>query len=78
MLYTHRLMDDEKERLQKLFNEFLATKKYHNYTRDMKSHDTKCQRFMMNLDCKDYMYINRETMEVSKDTDLKAIEFVHF
>lgn len=78
MLYTHRLMDDEKERLKKLFNEFLGTKKYHNYTRDIKSTDTKAQRFMIELDCSDYMYVNRDTLEITKDTDLKAIEFVHF
>ena len=62
-------MDDEKQRIVTLFNLFLGTKKYHNYTRDTKAHDMKCQRCMFDLKCSEYMYINRDTLEVSKETD---------
>lgn len=63
------MMDEDKVRLQKLFKLFIGTKKYHNYTKDVKSHQTTAMRFMMNLDCSDFVYINRDTLEVTNEFD---------
>lgn len=36
------------------------------------------KRFMIELTADDYMYINRDTYEVTTADDPKSIEFVHF
>ncbi len=35
-------------------------------------------RYMIELKANNYMYINRDTYEVTSAEDPKAIEFVHF
>ena len=57
---------------------FMGTNNYHNYTKDIKSYDSKSKRFMIHLQSSDYMYINRDSFEVTNESDNKAIEFVHF
>jgi len=75
-LYEFRFKDVEK--LQRLFKQFLGTLKYHNYTRNMRALDKTAQRFMMELDCSELVYINKETFKVTDSADPKALEFVHF
>ena len=33
---------------------------------------------MIELECNDFMYINRETYEVTDESDPNALEFIHF
>ena len=56
----------------------MGTKSYHNYTKDMKPGQTAAQRFMIDLTANEYMYVNKETFEVTSSEDAKAIEFVKF
>lgn len=56
----------------------MGTKSYHNYTKDMKPGQTAAQRFMIDLTANEYMYVNKETFEVTSSEDPKAIEFVKF
>lgn len=78
-LYAFRLSDAQKERVHTLFRDtFLGTKSYHNYTKDMKPGQTASQRFMIDLTANEYMYVNKETFEVTSSEDVKAIEFVKF
>jgi tRNA pseudouridine(38-40) synthase len=39
-LYRHRLTPEDKERVQRLFSMFIGTKKYHNYSKEVKPHQT--------------------------------------
>jgi|LauGreDrversion4_2_1035121.scaffolds.fasta_scaffold326949_1 tRNA U38,U39,U40 pseudouridine synthase TruA len=39
-LYKYRLTPEDKERVQRLFTMFLGTKKYHNYSKEVKPHQT--------------------------------------
>ena len=57
---------------------FEGTKKYHNYTRDMRPEQQAANRFMMELTANDYMYVNQDTFEVTDQADPRALEFVHF
>jgi hypothetical protein len=36
------------------------------------------KRFMMELDCSELIYINRDDYEVTNSEDPRAIEFMHF
>mmetsp|Transcript_7019 Transcript_7019/g.11790 ORF Transcript_7019/g.11790 Transcript_7019/m.11790 type:complete len:182 (-) Transcript_7019:655-1200(-) len=44
----------------------------------MKPDQSAAQRFMIELRAQDYMYVNRETLEVTSAEDPLALEFVHF
>ena len=58
-LYSYRLSSDQKEELHNLFKDtFAGTKKYHNFTREMRPEQTASQRFMIELKANDYMYVN--------------------
>jgi tRNA pseudouridine(38-40) synthase len=56
----------------------MGTKNYHNYTKNVKAHMTTALRFMIKLDCTDFMYVNRETFEVTNKDDPNSLEFIHF
>lgn len=61
-LYATRLTDSQKEELHHLFKTtFAGTKKYHNYTRDMRPHQNASNRYMIELRANDYMYVNQDT-----------------
>lgn len=78
-LYATRLTEAQREELHQLFKTtFAGTKKYHNYTRDMRPHQNASQRFMIELRANDYMYVNQDTFEVTDASDPRALEFVHF
>jgi len=72
-LYRHRLTQEDKERVQRLFGMFLGTKKYHNYSKEVKPHQTQAMRYMLELKADSYMYINRDTLDVTTEEDPKAI-----
>ena len=36
------------------------------------------QRFMMELEANEYMYVNKATFQVTTSEDPEAIEFLHF
>lgn len=57
---------------------FAGTKRYHNYTREMRPEQQASQRFMMELTANDYMYVNQDTFEVTNRDDPRALEFIHF
>lgn len=78
-LYKTRLNDEQKEEINTLFKTtFAGTKKYHNYTKDVRPDQTASQRFMIDLKANDYMYVNQDTFEVTDASDPRALEFVHF
>lgn len=77
-MYKYRLSDDQKERLHSLWSAFEGTKKYHNFTKDIKSHETAACRYMMNMTANEFMYVNRESFAVTEAADENAIEFVRF
>jgi hypothetical protein len=56
----------------------LGSKKYHNYTREVKPSSNAALRYMLELNAKDFMYVNRDTLAVSTKEDPNAIEFLHF
>jgi tRNA pseudouridine(38-40) synthase len=72
-LYSYRLSEVDKERVQKIFKMFLGSKKYHNFSKEVKPHQTQAMRFMVELSANDYMYINRDTLEVTDESDPKSI-----
>ena len=77
-LYQFRLSEGDKARVQKLFQFFLGTKKYHNYSKEVKPHQTTAMRYMIELRADTFMYINRETFDVTTEDDPNAIQFIHF
>ena len=78
-LYSHRMSDEQKKKLHDVFKAtFEGTKKYHNYTRDMKPDQQAAMRVMIELTANDYMYVNQDTFEVTNEADPRALEFVHF
>lgn len=68
-LYGHRLTPEEKERVQKLFGMFIGTHKYHNYSKEVRPHQTAAMRYMLELNANDFMYINKDTFEVTDESD---------
>lgn len=77
-MYKYRLTDEQKERLHNLWAAFEGTKKYHNFTKDIKSHETAACRYMMKMTANEFMYVNRESFAVTQADDENAIEFVRF
>ena len=77
-LYSKRLSDEDKEKVTKMFDYFIGTKKYHNYSKDVRPHQNSAFRYMLQLKANTYMYINRDTMAVTNAEDPNAIEFIHF
>ena len=57
---------------------FKGTKKYHNYTRDIKPHEAAACRYMMQMNATEFMYINQDSFAVVEGSDPRAIEFVRF
>ena len=73
------MSDQLKDDVHTLFKEtFAGTKRYHNYTREMRPEQQASQRFMMELTANDYMYVNQDTFEVTNRDDPRALEFIHF
>lgn len=77
-LYKYRLAQDDKERVHRLFQKFQGSKKYHNFSKEVRPHQAQAVRNMLVLKANSYMYINRETQEVTTAEDPKAMEFIHF
>ena len=64
--------------MQKHWKSFLGTHKYHNYTKDVKSHMMAAQRFMIEMEASEFRYVNRKTFKVTEASDPDGIEFVRF
>ena len=77
-MYSTRLTADQKEKLQTQWASFEGTKKYHNFTKDIKSHEAAAARYMMKMTANEFMYVNKETYAVTDENDANAIEFVRF
>lgn len=77
-LYQTRLSKEQREKLNEMWRTFHGTKKYHNFTKEIKAHEMAAQRYMMEMRADQYMYVNRDTYEVTTAEDPKALEFVHF
>ena len=77
-MYATRLTAEQRESVNALFKTFLGTKKYHNYTKDIKASEMAAMRFMMELTADRFMYVNQHTCDVTTAEDPQAIEFVHF
>lgn len=58
-LYSFRLSEQEKDKIHNLFkNTFTGTKKYHNYTKDVKPDQQAANRYMIELNANEFMYVN--------------------
>ena len=77
-MYATRLTGEQKESIHTLWKAFEGTKKYHNFTKEIKSHEAAAQRYMMTMTANEFMYVNKDTLEVTEEADANAIEFVHF
>lgn len=77
-LYASRLTEEQRTKLQEYWKGFCGTKKYHNYTKDVKSHMMAAQRYMIDMDASEYRYVSTESFKVSTKDDPTAIEFVRF
>lgn len=77
-LYKTRLSAEMKEKIHGMWQQFLGTKKYHNYTKDTKASDMAANRYMMELTANSFMYVNQNTFELTNSDDPDAIEFIHF
>lgn len=64
--------------MKDLFQNFEGSKKYHNYTKDIKASEMKALRYMIEMEANDFIYINKDTLEVSDKSDPNALEFLHF
>ena len=60
-----------------MWSSFLGTKKYHNFTKEVKCHQTAAQRFMMQMKAQSFMYVNVNSLQVTDANDPDALEFVH-
>jgi tRNA pseudouridine38-40 synthase len=61
-----------------LFGLFIGTKKYHNLAKDIRPHQTAALRYMKRLKADTFMYINKDTLDVTDKDDPNSIEFIHF
>ena len=77
-MYATRLSEEQKQSLHDLWANFKGTKKYHNYTKEIKPHEAAACRYMMNMTANEYMYVNKNTLKVTDESDTDAIEFVRF
>jgi len=77
-MYRTRLSDEWKTQLHELWANFKGTKKYHNYTKEIKPHEAAAMRYMMDMTANEFMYVNRDSLKVTDADDPLAIEFVRF
>ena len=77
-MYATRLTEANKKELTELWQSFLGTKKYHNYTKDIKATEMAAMRYMMELTADSFVYVNQHSCEISTSSDPDAIELVHF
>ena len=77
-MYATRLDEQQREQVQSLWQSFEGTKKYHNFTKEVKATEMAAQRYMMEMRADEYMYVNHETFSVTDVNDPKAIEFIRF
>lgn len=64
-LYKSRLNEAQKTELHKLFQSFIGTKNYHNYTKDIKPTEMCANRNMTLLTADEFHYVNTDTLKVS-------------
>ena len=57
-MYATRLDDDKKTALNELWANFKGTKRYHNYTKEIKPHESAACRYMMEMTANEFMYVN--------------------
>jgi len=57
-MYSTRLSDEAKTSLHELWNSFKGTKRYHNYTKEIKPHEAAACRYMMEMTANKFMYVN--------------------
>ena len=72
------MSEEQKTALHELWANFKGTKKYHNYTKEIKPHESAAQRYMMKMTANEFMYVNRDSLQVTDQEDPQAIEFVRF
>ena len=77
-MYKTRLSDEQKTQLHEIWGSFKGTKKYHNFTKEIKCHEQAAMRYMMKMTANEFMYVNRDTLKVTEESDPQAIEFVRF
>ena len=77
-MYANRLDQQQREQIQTLWQNFEGTKKYHNFTKEVRAHEMAAQRYMIEMRANEFMYVNRETFAVTDAEDPKAIEFIRF
>lgn len=77
-MYSTRLPEEQKTTLHELWGNFKGTKRYHNFTKEIKPHEAAAMRYMMEMTANEFMYVNQDTFAVTEESDPKAIEFVRF
>ena len=77
-MYSARLTEEQKASVHELWANFKGTKKYHNFTKEIKPHEAAAMRYMMNMTANEFMYVNKHTLKVTEESDVDAIEFVRF
>lgn len=60
-MYATRLSDDSKAQVHAVWETFTGTKKYHNYTKEIKPTEAAAMRYMMKMTANEYMYVNQDT-----------------
>lgn len=61
----YRMTKEQKQALQECWQSFIGTKKYHNYTKEIKAHQMTSQRFMMAMEASEFRYVNKKTFKVT-------------
>ena len=74
----NRLSEEVKQSVHELWASFEGTKKYHNFTKGVQAHENSSARYMMKMTANEFLYVNRESFEVTEASDENGIEFVRF
>lgn len=57
-MYSTRMTPEEKEAVHALWKTFEGTRKYHNYTKEIKPHEAAACRYMMEMTANEFLYVN--------------------
>ena len=55
--------------LHEIWGSFKGTKKYHNFTKEIKCHEASAMRYMIKMTANEFMYVNRDTLKVTDESD---------
>jgi tRNA U38,U39,U40 pseudouridine synthase TruA len=63
--YSFRLCEEKKAFIKEVWESYVGTKNYHNFTKGLKATEMSANRFMMEMYADRYLYFNQDSGELT-------------